>query len=61
MQSTRPRKKISSQRSHQDAISAFKKWQAMNPKATRKRQLQMFDMFVDSAALKNMIEKKNGR
>jgi hypothetical protein len=45
---------------HGEAIAEFQKWMKANPKATRRRQIQMFDVMVDSAKLNEMLKIENG-
>jgi hypothetical protein len=42
---------------HSAAISAFKAWKESNPKARLKEQTRMFDLFVDSAKLKDALKR----
>lgn len=48
-------KKSKRKTQHKRAISAYKRWRNKNPRASMKRQVQMFDTFVDSSELEEIL------
>jgi len=44
---------------HHEAITTFIEWQKTNPNAKFKKQVQMFDLFVDTAKLREMTKELN--
>ena len=50
-------KKSKARQRHKDVVDAFEKWLATHPKATHKEQFDTFDMYCDSAFLRDTLAK----
>lgn len=53
-----PEAKAKAKVRHERAISDFNHWLKSNPKASRDRQMKMFDLLVDGSTLADAVKKK---
>lgn len=50
------KKKSTRKQQHARAIEGFQRWQNKHPKASLRRQVQQFDVFVDSSELEEILK-----
>jgi hypothetical protein len=57
--SEKPEKKAKVRARHADAIAEYMKWLHRFPKATREKRIRQFDFYVDSAKLKETLDRES--